>query len=211
MAVRAFAAVCCLLAGLLSSSAFALPPPKAEKMVKAARKLTGTPYNFGGRLRKSGPGIDCQGVIFAAAESVQRCGWKSFSVMPTQTVRDGELGQPVKGLSPIRSSKLDVKLLEPGDIVFLVSSTKNPAEEAIAFLEGRPVWVWHTGMATGEGQWIVGDHFAGEVIEVPLADYLAEHRGYEGVYVLRMEHGPAPKNCRTHPAMGALKASTSKR
>lgn len=195
-----------LLAVLLALPAAALPPEVAGKFVRSARKLLGTPYNFGGRLRRSGPGIDCQGVIFAAAESVQRCGWKSFSVNPTETVRSGELGKPVRGLSPVRTRDLDVTRLQPGDIVFLYSRAKNPAEPAIALVGADPVWVWHTGIYSGEGRWIVGDHFAGEVIETSLLDYLQRHSSvYEGIYILRMDAAPSPKKCRIHPSMGAVK------
>jgi cell wall-associated NlpC family hydrolase len=180
-----------------------------EKLVTAARELLGVPYQFGGRMRRQGEGIDCQGVLFYAAERVGRCGWKSFSVFPTQSVPSGELGLPVEGLAPIASSKLDVSRLAPGDVLLLVGYEPNPAEPHIGLLEKRPVWVWHTGLYSGAGRWIVGDHFAGQVVEVDLVKYLAEHSDvYSGLVVTRMKEGPRPKSCRQHPPMKAPRAAT---
>ncbi|MCP4499276.1 MAG: hypothetical protein GY822_04830 [Deltaproteobacteria bacterium] len=91
-------------------------------MVNVARELLGVKYTLGGRMRGD-DGIDCQGVLFFAAERVQprrrKCGWKSFSVMPTKTLRDKEFGRPVPHLGPVATLKLDVNLMKPGDIIFL--------------------------------------------------------------------------------------------
>ena len=177
------------------------------RYVAAARELLGVPYTFGGRMRRAGEGIDCQGVLFYAAERVGRCGWKSFSVIPTRSVPAEELGRSVEGLAPVASAKLDVTRLEPGDVLLLVGYGRNPAEPAIGLLEGQPVWVWHTGLYTGEGKWLVGDHFAAQVVEVDLARYLAEHAdSYVGVWVTRMTRGPTPQRCRTHAPMRVPKA-----
>lgn len=167
-------------------------------MVHHARELLGVPYVFGGRLRPRG--IDCQGVLFYAAERVSPCGWKSFSVYPTRSVAARELGARVRGLDPIATP--DLARLRPGDIILMVGFDENPSEPAIAELDGRDVWVWHTGMYTGAGQWIVGDHFAGQVVEVPLLAYLEAHRDtYAGVFVTRLDRAPAPQRCRRHAPM----------
>lgn len=190
--------------GLLvfAPSAEALAQQTSDRLVHHARSLLGTPYSFGGRLSKRRPGIDCQGVLFYAAEKVGRCGWKSFSVFSTKSVARGELGRPLAGASPVATRDLDVNRLAPGDILLLVGEDENPAEAAIARLDGTPVWVWHTGMYTGAGKWIVGDHYAGEVVETDLLSYLAEHRdAYAGVFVTRMVDGPNPKRCRRHRPM----------
>jgi cell wall-associated NlpC family hydrolase len=186
------------------------PMAASMRYVAAARELLGVPYTFGGRMRRAGEGIDCQGVLFYAAERVGRCGWKSFSVMPTRSVAEEELGRTVEGLAPVASAKLDVTRLEPGDVLLLVGYGRNPAEPSIGLLEGQPVWVWHTGLYTGQGKWLVGDHFAGQVVEVDLAHYLAEHAdSYAGVWVTRMTRGPGPQRCRTHAPMQAPKAGNS--
>lgn len=172
----------------------------ADQMVGHARELLGTPYVFGGRLRPQG--IDCQGVLFYAAERAGRCGWKSYSVYPTKSVAQKELGASVKGLDPIASDELDLSKLEKGDILLLVGFDQNPAEPPIGKLEGRNVWVWHTGLYAGGGNWIVGDHYAGKVVETPLAEYLLAHSDvYAGVFVTRLESAPSPKRCRKHAPM----------
>ncbi len=183
-----------------------------ERFVTAAREVLGVPYDFGGRLRNAQDGIDCQGVLFYAAERVGRCGWKSFSVMPTQSVPAGELGVAVEGLAPVASSELDVSKLQPGDVLLLVGYGANPAEPSIGTLNGQPVWVWHTGLYSGEGKWIVGDHFAGKAVEVDLKQYLAEHAdSYAGLVVTRMADGPRPKRCRKHAPMKLTEAHRTAR
>jgi len=118
----------------------------------------------------------------------------------------GELGFPVEGLAPIASSELDISRLEPGDVLWMVGYDPNPAEPHIGELKARPVWVWHTGVYSGGGRWIVGDHFAGQTVEVELAKYLAEHSDvYAGLVVTRMKEGPRPKQCRQHRPMRAPK------
>ncbi|MGA9523738.1 MAG: hypothetical protein WBV82_19915 [Myxococcaceae bacterium] len=190
---------------LLVASASAHAREKlGDRMVSSAREVLGVPYDFGGRMRVSGDrveGIDCQGVLYYAAERVGTCGWKSFSVFPTVSVARGELGTAVEGMAPIASEKLDVSKLKPGDVLLLVGFEENPAEPAMGLLEDRKVWVWHTGMYSGDGRWIVGDHFAGSVLETDLRQYLAAHRGYVGVFVTRMDQGPAPHRCRKHRRM----------
>lgn len=177
------------------------PPTPGVRLVEAARGLLGTPYEFGGRLRaRPGgrrEGLDCQGLVFLAAERVERCGWRSFSVLNVDTVRTGELGAPVPGLAPVASAKLDVSRLRPGDYLMLVGPGANPAEGPIGQLDGEDVWVWHVGLYAGGGRWIVGDHFAGAVVEVDLTAYLAEHADtYSGVFVTRLTSGPRPPRCR---------------
>jgi len=182
--------------------AAALPDDKANRMVNAARELLGKPYYFGGRL-KDDEGIDCQGVMFYAAERISECGWKSFSTMPTRSVSDGELGDPVEGLSPIHKDNLIVDLLAPGDIILFVQSAENPKEPNIAELNGKPVWVWHTAIYSGNGKFIVGDHLHGKVVETSLRHYLDHTASYDGVFITRMAHGPTPKRCRKHSPMGS--------
>jgi hypothetical protein len=79
-------------------------------------------------------------------------------------------------------------------------------------LKDKPVWVWHTGLYSGAGKWIVGDHFAGQVVEVDLEHYLAEHADtYAGLVVTRMTDGPHPKHCRKHPPMQLTEAHRTAR
>lgn len=173
-----------------------------ERYVQAARELIGVRYHLGGRMLRPGDGIDCQGVLFYGAERIGSCGWKSYSVLPTVSVARGELGSAVQGMAPISSENLDVARLQPGDVLLLVGYTENPAEPAIGYLKEQRVWVWHTGVYAGAGRWIVGDHYAGKVVETDLAQYLRDHAdAYAGVYVTRIEEHPSPLRCRQHAPM----------
>ncbi|MFH1809083.1 MAG: hypothetical protein ABIJ09_10085 [Pseudomonadota bacterium] len=201
---RAFLHLVPWLACALTPAAQAQVPDAAQRLVGAARSLLTTPYRFGGRLRHATDGIDCQGVLFYAAEHVGACGWRSYSVYPSQAIPAGELGDAVPGLSPVRSSRLPIADLRPGDVLWLVGPARNPAEPAIGAFDDGPVWVWHTGIYSGHGQWIVGDHFAGQVVETDLASYLAVHADtYSGLVVTRLAPSPRPARCRHHARMGS--------
>lgn len=176
--------------------AIALPPDQAAKVITRARGLLGLRYKFGGRARAA-EGIDCQGLVFRAVEAVMPCGYQSLSVLNVRNVRDRELGTPVPGMSPVATAQLDVSKLEPGDVLMLVAPDRNPAEKAIGALDGGEVWVWHVGLYVGAGKWIVGDHYAGQVVETDLRQYLEAHADvYSGVFVTRMEKGARPRRCR---------------
>ena len=168
-----------LLFSVFSSSHLALQvpePKKADALVMNARALLDTPYVFGGRLGvgRQKEGIDCQGTLFYALEKTyEGCDWRSYSVMPTTTISHKELG--AIHLAPVLTKDLRLDRLAPGDFIFMLGWAENPAEEAIATLKGRKVWVWHTALYSGEGRMIVGDHFAGKVIETDLLSYLKEH------------------------------------
>jgi cell wall-associated NlpC family hydrolase len=171
--------------------------------VDAARQQLGTPYEFGGRKRAQGEGLDCQGLVFSAAERVTGCGWKSYSYNPTTLVSKKQLGAPVPALSPVATKDLELSKLQPGDVLMLVSPAMNPKEGPIGKLDGVDVWVWHVGLYAGNGTWIVGDHFAGKVVETELLAYLNEHADtYSGIFVTRPA-GAKPKPCRKHAPIPA--------
>jgi cell wall-associated NlpC family hydrolase len=190
-------------------SAHALPEAQERVVVDEARKILGVPYELGGRMRAtksstSGDveGIDCQGLVFFALQPIARCGWKSFSVMPTASIAARELGAPVADLAPVSTQKLDVTQLRAGDVLHFVGVDENPAERPIAQLDGKDVWVWHMALASGDGKFIVGDHFAGAVVELDLRAYLAEHSDvYQGIFVTRLDDRPRPAKCRRHEPM----------
>jgi cell wall-associated NlpC family hydrolase len=186
---------------VLSANAWALPPGKAKKAVAAAKELVGKTYQLGGRLRGE-EGIDCQGVVFYALERIAGCGWKSFSVNPTESVRFKELGEGVPGLFPVPTEELDPSLLQPGDVVMLLAPVENPAEPAMVTLSGERLWVWHVGLAVGDGKWINADPFTAQVTEGDLVQYLREHE-YPSIAVTRMAKGPKPRRCRQNAPMGA--------
>ena len=99
---------------------------KALMLLAAARAMIGTPYQLGGRDWEKG--VDCQGLVFLAAETVKSCSWRSYSVYPTRTLKWQELGAPVPGASPAPTAALDESLLREGDHVMLLHEAENPAE-----------------------------------------------------------------------------------
>jgi hypothetical protein len=178
--------------------------PPVGAGLEAARALLGSPYEWGGRLRGR-EGLDCMGVVLAAAEFASGCGWRSFSLKPTEVVATGVWGRPAPGLSPVATGALDPERLERGDVLLLVGPAANPAEPKVATLEGVDVWVWHVGLFLGDGEALFGDHHAGATVTEPLVPYLRRHADeYSGLFVLR---GPAskPSRCRQHAPLGPTK------
>jgi hypothetical protein len=184
----------------LPAPGMALPPDNGARVVEAARELLGVKYRLGGRLRTKAEGIDCQGLIFYALRGLTRCGYRSYSLNPTENVAWRELGAPVPGLAPASALSFDPGLLRPGDVVFLLAPSRNPREPSLASLDGAPQWVWHTGLATEGGAWIHADYTTGKVREEDLRGFLTKN-GYAGVFVLRMDKRPAPRTCRLHAPM----------
>ena len=185
---------------VISTAAIALPPARQQRAIDAARPLAVLPYRFGGRLQNGDDGIDCQGLVFFALQPLSSCGWRGYSVFPTVSLPAGELGKILLG--PVATRDLDTERLEPGDVVWLLGFPENPAEKAIGVIDDKPVWVWHLGLATGQGHFIHADFFDGKVRETGLRSFLAEHAdNYAGVVVTRMDEGPVPLRCRRHEPM----------
>ena len=178
-----------LLAGavavlLLPSGAAADPVADRASLVTAARRYLGRPFRWGGR----GSELDCLGLIFRTWQDVTGTSWKRVSVYPTEMVEKEHLGAPVSGLDGVLSTAIHWETLETGDFVLFLGASENPAEPALTTVDGTPMWVWHTGLYTGgpDRRFIVGDHFAGEVVETSLLRYLREEgAGYDGIFVVR--------------------------
>ncbi len=169
---------------LLPGTAAAAPPPDRASLVTAARTYLGRPFSWGGRDRE----LDCLGLIFLSWQDVTGTSWKRISVYPTKMVAREQLGAPVPGLDGVRSAAIPWDQLEPGDFLLFLGSAENPAEPALTTVDGTPMWVWHTGLYSGgpERRFVVGDHFAGQVVETSLPRYLRqEGSGYEGLFVVR--------------------------
>lgn len=163
-------------------------PPEASALpvghpdlVDAARKYLGRPYSFGGRDAN----LDCMGLVFLAWQDAGRGTWDDLSVNPTEIVEKRQLGAPVRGLDGVLNANVRLGNFSPGDVIFFLGYAENPAEPAIATLDGVPAWVWHMGLYAGGGNFVVGDHYAGKVVEIPLLTYLAKHANYVGVFVVR--------------------------
>ena len=180
------------LAAVLLAAAFLLfLPPVARaggadraSLVTAARSYLDRPYAWGGR----GAALDCLGLVFRAWQDVTGTSWKAISVYPTTMVRKEQVGAPVPGLDGVRTAKVPWDRLEPGDIILFLNGTENPAEPALATVDGTPMWVWHTAIFSGgpAHNFVVADHFAGAVVETALPRYLAEEgSGYDGIFIVR--------------------------
>lgn len=191
-----FGAVFALTLSALIAAAPGAPPPRSpDPVVRAAEGWLGTEYVFGGRNRKLAcrdggrrvrcrPGVDCQSLIFFAYEEALGIPWTRFSVMPSESVRRGRLGRPVKGLAGVTRAALDPSTLRAGDVLFFMLEGYNlEADPALWTHEGRPYGVWHTGLVhhvDGAAAFVVHAKPGAEVVIEPL-----EAIDFEAVYVLR--------------------------
>lgn len=159
-----------------------LPPDAAS--VEAARRYQGRPYGWGGR----GEELDCMGLVFRAWADATGGDWRKLSVNPTEIVAKRQLGPPVPGLDGVRSADIDWSLLRSGDVIFFLGPSVNRNEPSLVSLDEVPHWVWHMGLYAGgpERRFVVGDHFAGQVVELRLDVYLERHADvYKGIFVVR--------------------------
>ncbi len=179
-----------------------LPPPRAptyaERLLSIASDLEGVRYDFGGRLRGD-EGIDCQGIIFYATERLGRCDWRSWSVMPTQTLKHEELGAPALKAAMLKGA-LDLDQLAPGDVLFFLGPAVNPKEPALLTVETAdgpvPMWTWHMGLYAGDGRALHADPFTfGKVTTQPL-DELMDAGGFEALFATRPTAKSKPASCR---------------
>jgi hypothetical protein len=156
----------------------------SASLVDSARTYMGRPYGFGGRDAE----LDCMGLVFRAWTDSRGEPWRTISVNPTEIIAKRQLGVPVARLDGVRTAEIDWSLLRPGDIIFFLGPQENVREPSLVTLGVTPMWVWHMGIYTDaeRQRFIAGDHFAHEVAEMSLRDYLVAHADvYEGIYVTR--------------------------
>jgi len=167
----------------------------ARAILTAAEAYKGEEYVFGGRLGRKGclrhgkpvrcrEGIDCQSLLFFANEDVLGTRWWKFSVMPTETVADRELGEPVEGVSGVLREALDPSLLAPGDVLFFLFDGYNlDVDGPLHVQDGRQYGTWHTGFFYGvqDGKYQVLHAAPGDVEKVqPLNDI-----PFDAIYAVR--------------------------
>lgn len=165
-------------------SASLVDTPRSASLVDSARTYMGRPYGFGGRDAQ----LDCMGLVFRAWTDSRGESWRAISVNPTEIIAKRQLGAPVARLDGVRTADIDWALLQPGDIIFFLGPQENVREPSLVMLSFSPMWVWHMGIYTDADRqrFIAGDHFAHEVAEMSLRDYLVAHADvYEGIYVTR--------------------------
>jgi hypothetical protein len=116
-----------------------------NKFVENARSYLEAPWIWGGRLTKGNPGLDCLGLLFLSYSKTFQTNWRDFSVYPSEIVRKEQLGKPVKGLDGILTKEVNIKNLQKGDIVYLL--TNNPIQDKpLANINEKDYWPWHTGI-----------------------------------------------------------------
>src|SRR3989344_3673619 len=114
----------------------------ATRIVEYARGYLNTEYNFGGRLTKNNPGLDCLGLLFLAYSKATKTSWLGLSVNPSQLVKSKKLGEPVKGLEGILCKEVDVSRLEEGDVIYLLSRIALN-DRSLVKINGVDYWPWH--------------------------------------------------------------------
>ncbi|MBI2056781.1 C40 family peptidase, partial [Candidatus Pacearchaeota archaeon] len=119
--------------------------PKRKEFVENAKKYIGKEYQWGGRLTKENPGLDCLGLIFLAYSKTYEKKWTEISVNPSEIVKKEQLGKPVKGLDGILTKNIDFSKLEEGDIIYLLSRGKIE-DKPLSEINGIKYWPWHTGI-----------------------------------------------------------------
>lgn len=92
-------------------------------------------------------GIDCQSLIFFAYEQALGRAWTRYSVIPSVSIRRGELGRPVAGLDGALRDEVKPALLRRGDVLFFLLAGYNlDADQALFERTGTKYGTWHTGL-----------------------------------------------------------------
>ena len=133
-------------------AALTAAPTPGPRALEAGRALIGEPYAWGGRNEPSNPGVDCLGLLFLAWGSVSDTPWRSYPVDPSKIVASGRLGAPVPGLDGVLRADVDLALLQPGDVLYLLVADYEIPDAPLWRHEGHDYWPWHTAMYAGEGR-----------------------------------------------------------
>jgi len=135
-----------------AAAAVLTTPSSGQRAVDEARELLGRPYRWGGREEAAHPGVDCLGLLYLSWGPVTGTPWRAYPVNPSQIVAGGLLGEPVPGLDGVLATDLDLALLRPGDVIYLLMARYRIPDEPLWTHEGSPYWPWHTAMFTGDGR-----------------------------------------------------------
>ena len=180
-----------------------------ERLLSIAQQLLGVRFDLGGRLRGR-EGIDCQGVIFYAAERLGPCDWRSWSVLPTQTLAHRELGAPVTEKAMVKEN-LVLSELQPGDVLFFLSPASNPKEEALTLVDTArglvPMWTWHMGLYAGQGRVLHADPFTHGEVAVEDLGALMTTGGFDALLATRPTPQDRPPRCRRGHKMPTVNLS----
>jgi cell wall-associated NlpC family hydrolase len=128
-----------------------VPIGRVERAVAQAREHLGEPYRWEGRGTRKYPGWDCLGILFRAYGKVDRRGWWTYEVNPSELVANGKLGQPVDGISGVLRTELDPTLLQAGDVLYFLRAEYEIPDEPLLVKDEVRYWPWHTGLYVGNG------------------------------------------------------------
>ena len=157
---HAFLAAFAAFAAFLLISPIADAGAPTERVITEAEKYLGKPWVFGGRdgrpgCRKDGKkalcdeGVDCLSLLFFAHESTCGTPWWKFSVMPSVSVREKQLGAPVPGLDGVLAASVNRSLFKKGDAIFFLLADYNLDADAPLFIAGEKKYgAWHTALVT---------------------------------------------------------------
>ncbi|MBW2704186.1 MAG: hypothetical protein JRF33_25480 [Deltaproteobacteria bacterium] len=177
-------------------SSLAQAGPLQDRIIAEAERHLGKEYVFGGRDGRPGclkqgrrvtcaQGIDCQSLIFFALEKVLDKPWRSFSVMPSKTVKRCEWGKPVSGLMGVLRAELKENKLHKADALFFLLEDYNlEADKALWKKKGKRYGVWHTGLVhrvKGDKAYVIHAKPGHKVVIEPLQEI-----EFEALYVVRI-------------------------
>lgn len=190
-----------IAAGMVVSSqpAFSAEPHRDDKVVsedpnvRAAKKYAGVPYIYGGRLTEKNPGLDCLGLIFRALQDRYGIQWRSWSVKPSKLMDQLSKKDRQTILMSLEASKdaESFKNIKAGDLVFFLGTSKLEDVPVAKGLNGEDLFVWHTGIASGNGNVIHSSPFDDadgkplrRVTEEPMVSMM-KRVGFDGLIVIR--------------------------
>src|SRR3989344_5053434 len=145
---------------------------KRKEFVENAKKYLGEEYQWGGRLTKKNPNLDCLGLIFLAYSKTYNKKWTEISINPSEIVKKEQLGKPVKGLEGILKDSINFSALEEGDIIYLLSASEIK-DKPLAKINGINYWPWHTGIYSDKKNNLLLHAEPGKkVVETDFKEYL---------------------------------------
>jgi len=146
----------------------------ARKILTYAKSKLGAPYGWGGRETKKNPNLDCMGLCFRAYASTFGDKWYKYSVIPSELIKSGKLGDVVLKGNPVNEASIEA--MKPGDVVYILInfnfSTKSAEtnNKAVAVINDQKYWVFHMGIYSRDGKMIHASPWDSKVVEESIAE-----------------------------------------
>jgi len=176
-------------ASKVSSSRF-----NVGSLVVEARKSLDVPFRWEGRGTKRLPGLDCLGLLFKSLEATTGLSWKKWSVAPSRLIEQLEGRQFTIYLKKNRDLAIK-RRMNSGDIVFLMWADMPTWDKPTGKVEKieldgsrrmAPMWIWHTGIYSGNGKFIHASPYSGGVVEEDLLDF-SNGLNFDAILVVNIE------------------------